>query len=172
MNIGKPGMRRFDPETAAIVVELQQMLFDFGHEIDANQGRNITAFYAEDGVWELGDRHLAGDAAIRDFYTDHYARIAREQKDGQRQLLHAFVNVRVSVAEDRRHATLDFFNLNFSAEGARPIEAAPIAPNMIVECRMECRREPDGAWRITRFAGTPQFVGGESVAARLLGRAG
>ena len=153
--------RRFDPETAAIVMELTQMLYDFGHEIDANQGRDITEYYAADGVWELGDKTLAGHAALNDFYATHYDRVRREEKDGVRQVLHAFVDVRVTVADDRTTATLDFFNLNFSAGGARPV-AGPIQPNMIVECHMDVRREADGMWRIVRFTGVPQFTGGQA----------
>ncbi len=153
--------RNVSPERAAIVIELQQMLFDFGHEIDAHQGRDITDFYAEDGVWVLGTQTLTGHAALREFYTRYYERVAREQKDGQRQLLHAFTNVRVTVADDGASAAIDFFNLNFSAEGARPA-SGPIMPTMIVECRMECRREADGVWRIARFTGTPQFTGAQA----------
>lgn len=153
--------RSFNRETLAIVTELQQMLFDFGYEIDANQGRDITGFYAKDGVWELGSQTITGHAALREFYRDFHERVAREQKDGKRQLLHAFTNVRVTVNDDLVRAVIDFFNLNFSAEGARPV-AAPIMPNMIVECRMECRREADSIWRIVRFTGTPQFSGPEA----------
>jgi hypothetical protein len=38
-------MRKFDQETAIIAIELQQMLAEFGHEIDIDMGLNISDFY-------------------------------------------------------------------------------------------------------------------------------
>ena len=38
-------MRKFDQESAIVVIELQQMLTEFGHEIDTNGGLNIADFY-------------------------------------------------------------------------------------------------------------------------------
>ncbi len=48
-------MRKFDQETAIIAIELQQMLAEFGHEIDANMGLNISDFYTENGTFAVGD---------------------------------------------------------------------------------------------------------------------
>lgn len=161
-------MRELDAETVAIVTTLQQMLYAFGHTIDARYGEGIAEFYAEDGTFVLGDNAYRGRAAITAFYEAHGRRIREEQRDGARQVLHAFVNVRVAV-QDRDHATLDFFNINYSAEGARPVAGA-IAPNMIVECHMACRREANGHWRIAEFRSVPQFVAGEGFVNRLLAR--
>lgn len=161
-------MRRFDTAQAAVVIELQQMLFDFGHEIDANLGRGITDYYAEDGVFALGETRYEGHEAIARFYAEHGERIRNHQKDGVRQVLHAFVNVRVSVHDESR-ATLDFFNINYAASGAAPV-AGPIAPNMIVQCRMEVRRDAtDHRWRILIFSSVPQFMAEDAFAARLIG---
>ena len=159
-------MRELDIETVAIVTTLQQMLYAFGRVIDADYGAGITEFYTEDGAFVLGDNVYRGRAAIAAFYEEHGRRIREQQQDGVRQVLHAFVNVRVAV-EDRDNATVDFFNINYSAPGPRPV-AGPIAPNMIVECHMACRREADGHWRIAEFRSVPQFVAGEAFVNRLL----
>lgn len=160
-------MRRFNAAQSAIVVELQQMLFDFGDEIDAHIGRGITEYYMEDGVFAIGETRYEGRAAIARFYAEHGERIRSQQKDGARQVLHAFVNVRVTI-HDERHATLNFFNLNYAAPGAAPV-FGPIAPNMIVECGMEVHRDPaDDCWRIAEFNSVPQFMAEDRFAATVV----
>lgn len=160
-------MRRFNSETAIAVIELQQMLADFGHAMD-RRSPDVADYYCEDGAFLLGTVVHRGREAIRAFYAAHAERIRTTERDGQRQALHAFVNVRVTI-EDSSHATLDFFNINYSASGARPV-IGPVVANMIVECRMACRREEDGAWRIVEFGGTPQFTAGDAFVDRLAAR--
>jgi len=150
-------MRRLTAETLAITVELQQMLYDFGHEIDVRCGEGIADYYCADGAFVVGDVRYQGRAAIEAFYTAERERIRTTMQDGERQLLHAFVNPRVLVADDHRHATILCTNLNFSSEGARPI-AGPIAANLIVDCRLDCRLEDDGQWRIAEFSANIQFA--------------
>jgi hypothetical protein len=150
-------MRRLTAETLAITVELQQMLYDFGHEIDVRCGEGIADYYCADGAFVVGDVRYEGHAAIEAFYVAERERIRITMKDGQRQLFHAFVNPRVLIADDRRHATILSTNINFSDEGARPI-AGPIAANLIVDCRLDCRLEDDGQWRIAEFSADIRFA--------------
>ncbi|TZG25867.1 nuclear transport factor 2 family protein [Sphingomonas montanisoli] len=149
-------MRTLTPDAALAITELQQMLYDLGHEIDANTGRAIADYYCADGAFVVGEHRYQGHAQLEAFYAAERDRIAKTLQDGERQLLHAFVNPRIFVHDESR-ATIKCFNLNFSAPGARPI-AGPIAPNLLVECRLECRREADGHWRIAEFSSSPQFV--------------
>lgn len=150
-------MRRLTAETLAITVELQQMLYDLGPVIDAHCGDGIADFYCKDGAFVVGDIRYQGHAEIQAFYASERERICTSLKDGQWQLLHAFVNPRVLVADDHRHATILCTNINFSHEGARPIEG-PIAANLIVDCQLECRLEADGHWRIVEFCSDIRFA--------------
>lgn len=150
-------MRRLTAETAAITVELQQMLYDIGHVIDARCGEGIGDFYCTDGAFVVGEIRYQGRSEIEAFCAAERERIRTSLKDGQRQLLHAFVNPRVLVSDDRRQATILCTNINFSHEGARPIEG-PIAANLIVDCRLDCRLEDDGHWRIFEFRSDIQFA--------------
>ena len=151
-------MRQFDQESAIIAIELQHMLAEFGHEVD-NGGLNITNFYTEDGCFAVGDFAHNGHAAIRKFYSDRGERARSVAKDGIRVSCHTFTNVRVSI-ENKDNATIDFINVNYGGEGHPPV-LGPIAPAMATTCRMVCRREADGFWRIAWFGGVPVFVGND-----------
>jgi hypothetical protein len=150
-------MRKFNPDTAVIAIELQQMAAEFAHEIDTNDARNITDFYVEDADFAVGDFSRKGHEAIRKFYADGRERTRTQCKDGARVRCHTYVNFRVTV-EDRDNATLYFTNVHYAGEGRPPI-IGPLNPAMVTECRMVCRRCEDGLWRIVIFDGTPMFVG-------------
>ena len=150
-------MRKFDQQSAIIAIELQQMLMEFALELDTNNGLNITEFYTADGGFAVGDFVHKGHTAIRKFYTDRLERARTTAKDGIRVSAHTFNNFRVSI-QDPNNATIYFVNVNFGGEGPPPI-VGPLAPAMVTNCSMVCRREADGIWRITWFGGTPVFVG-------------
>ena len=152
-------MRKFDQHSAVVAIELQQLIADFAHEIDFNSGRNITDFYTEDGTFAVGDYTHRGHAAIRKFYADREERIPLQHKDGIRVAVHTFLNPRVEV-QDRENATISFTNVNYAGEGHPPVLGS-IEPAMVTACRMVCRREADGIWRIVSFSGTPLFVGND-----------
>lgn len=152
-------MRKLDPETALIAVELQQIVSEFAHELDANNGLNISDFYAADGEFSVGDYTHKGHAAIKKFYADRLARIPPVHKDGIRVSVHTFVNMRVAV-EDPNNATVYFTNVNYAGEGHPPV-LGTINPAMVTDCRMVFRREADGYWRIVLFGGKPKFVGND-----------
>jgi ketosteroid isomerase-like protein len=150
-------MRKLTPETAVIAVELQQILAEFTHDLDFNSCRGIADFYAEDGVFAVGDYTHKGRAAIRKFYDERNERVRAQHKDGIRVSAHTFVNVRITV-EDKNNATAYFTNVNYAGEGKPPVRMT-ITPALVTDCRMTFRREADGNWYITSFTGSALFVG-------------
>ena len=150
-------MQKFTPETAAIALQVQQLVAEFAHEIDTNNGLDIADFYAEDGVFFVGDTEYKGHAAITKFYADRLTRIPSQHKDGIRVGCHTFLNLRSEI-KDRESASVFFTNVSYAGEGHPPVRAT-ITPAMITRCRMDFRLEGDGQWRITAFTGTPLFVG-------------
>src|SRR5882672_4821131 len=113
-------MNNLTPDAALIAMQLQQLLMEFAHEVDLNSGKNIGAFYTEDGAFLLGDFAYRGRAAIIKFYTDRAARVLVEEKDGVRTGRHTFINVRASVA-DSNNATLNFISAHYSGGGKPPV---------------------------------------------------
>jgi hypothetical protein len=150
-------VRRFDPAQAAVALELQQLVSEFAYEIDANGARNVTDYYTEDAVFAVGDFARRGHAEIRQFYADSDAKAAASCKDGRRVRWHTFVNLRFDIA-DQDNGTVWFTNVHYTGEGHPPV-IAPISPAMVTDCRMVCRREADGLFRIVHFDGKPIFVG-------------
>ena len=59
-------------------------------------------------------------------------------------------------------ATVEFIMQNFSAAGSPPLFGAT-TPTIVSDCRLLCRREDDGAWRIAEFTGAPIFVGDDPL---------
>jgi SnoaL-like domain len=152
-------MANLTPENAFISAQLQQLLMEFAHEVDHNGGRNIGAFYTEDGAFLLGDFAYRGRDTIIKFYKDRAAKVIAEEKDGARTGRHTFINMRVSVA-DNDNATLNFISAHYSAGGKPPIPNLK-GPTTVADCHIVCRREADGNWRIVEFKGTPIFLGGD-----------
>lgn len=150
-------MQKFTPETAAIALQVQQLVSEFAHEIDTNNGLDIADFYTADGVFFVGDTEYKGRAAITKFYADRLARIPSQHKDGIRVGCHTFLNLRSEI-KDAENASVFFTNVSYAGEGHPPVRAT-ITPAMITRCRMDFRLEADGQWRITAFTGTPLFVG-------------
>ena len=149
-------MRTFNQQSAIVAIELQQLVAEFAYEVDTNGSRNITQYYAEDGVFAVGDFTRKGHAEIDQFYADGAAKAKALCKDGIRIRWHTFVNFRYDITDDD-NATIHFTNVHYTGEGATPV-MGPISPAMVTDCRMTCRREADGLWRITLFDGTPLFV--------------
>lgn len=150
-------MRKFDPETAAIALQLQQIVAEFAHDLDFNECRGIADFYAEDGVFAVGDYTYRGRAAIAKFYSDRSERVRTQHKDGIRVSAHTFVNLHIDIA-DQNNATVCFTNVNYAGEGQPPVRGT-ITPAMVTDCRMVFHREKDDVWKITSFSGQPLFVG-------------
>lgn len=150
-------MPKFDPESAAVALELQQLVSDFAHEIDSNNGLKIADFYTEDGVFFVGDTPYQGHEVITKFYTDRLARIPSQHKDGIRVGCHTFLNLRVEI-KDQHNATVFFTNVSYAGEGHPPVRMT-ITPAMITSCHMDFRLEADGQWRICAFIGKPLFIG-------------
>lgn len=150
-------MPRFDAQSAATALELQQLVLDFAHEIDSNNGLDIARFYTADGVFFVGDTPYKGHEAIKKFYADRLTRIPGQHKDGVRVGCHTFLNLRVEI-QDREHGTVYFTNVSYAGEGHPPVRTT-ITPAMVTTCRMDFRLEADGEWRIAAFVGKPLFVG-------------
>jgi hypothetical protein len=151
-------MRKFDKDQALAAVELKQLLADYCHELDANKGRNLTQYFTEDCIVDVGVIKYQGHAEMRQHYIDHGEAVAK-MKDASHTARHGFTNFKVTF-ENADRATVTYLVVNFSAEGKEPIMNGS-TPSVITDCRFECRREADGQWKVFAFYGAPIFVGND-----------
>ena len=159
-------MRRFSNEMAIAAIELEQMVADYCHVLDCNEGENGTPFFTEDCVVEVGAISYRGHAAMKKFYSDVAEHARSGEKDGVWTSRHGFINFRVSFSAETR-ATVNFLFVNFSGFGKPPLLAST-TPTIISDARFECRREADGQWRICEFYGTPIFVGDDPLVNKMV----
>ncbi|MGB8363126.1 MAG: nuclear transport factor 2 family protein [Rhizomicrobium sp.] len=152
-------MPRFDQETAKSAMEIHQLIAEWGEELDANGGLAVTRLCTEDCQYLVGGKTLRGHAAVQKFYSDRGERVRTQQKDGIRTQRHTITNLRVSFRAGI-DAEVKFIIVNYSAEGRAPAMNL-VGPTIIADCRMECRLESDGEWRIALFDSTPVFVGND-----------
>lgn len=150
-------MRKFTPDEMLTAYQLEQLLYDFAEELDRNDGKDAGRFYTEDGRFITGAGPVEGRAAIQAFYDKRNENVAKYQKDGTRTGRHTFLNVRVHI-HDGHSATIHFTNVNYAGEGKAPVQGLK-GPSAIADCRMECRRQPDGHWLFSEFAPSQALLG-------------
>ena len=152
-------MARFDQEAAGAVAELQQLVNDWGYELDMNDCKGVPELCTGDCNYIVGGNSHRGPAAIARFYAARNERVRTQQKDGVRTQRHTISNFRVSF-RDRHNASLTFLLVNYSAEGKAPVLNL-VGPTIIADCQFKCRREPGGEWRIAEFNSQPVFIGND-----------
>lgn len=152
-------MPSFDQAAAVKAVALHQLIAEWGYELDFHGGLTMPRLCTEDCRYFVGGKPYLGHAAIAKFYADRGERVRTQQKDGIRTQRHTISGLRVAFsAEDDAEVT--FLLVNYSAEGGAPALNL-VGPTIIADCRMECRLEADGDWRIAMFDSTPVFIGAD-----------
>ena len=156
-------MSQFKGHRASDALDLQQLVSEYCFELDLTGGLDSWRFFTAEGRLEVGQMAFQGHEAMKAFYRDLVDSTASE---GARTTRHLFGNVRVAFAGDD-DATVDFIMQNFSSAGAPPIFGAT-TPTIVSDCKLQCRRESDGAWRIAAFTGAPIFIGDDPLQKKTL----
>ena len=140
-------MAKFSAAQAADVLAIQQVINEWGDELDQNSGLQITAKkvltddvrYFVNGEWREG---IAGVQAFDDGRREQLG-------DNAPVMRHVHGNYRVSfVAED--HAKIGFLLVFFAKAGTPPF-VGYCDPLAVADVEMECRRDADGDWKISLF---------------------
>ena len=152
-------MPRITPENATSRIEIEQLVLDWGYDLDMHGGMNVAPLCTDDCHYLVGGTLHRGHAPVQAFYAARNERVAAQQKDGIRTQRHTISNMRINFpAEDA--GTAQFLLVNYSAEGKAPILNL-IGPTIVADCHMEFRRKSDGEWRISFFDSTPIFIGND-----------
>lgn len=148
-------MAKFSADQAADVAAIQQVINDWGDELDRNDGLSIIAadVLTHDCRYFVGGEWREGAAAAAQFYAERKVRL--EAVGGAPVMRHIMSNYRVSLtAEDS--AEVGFLLLFFAKVGTPPFDTCD--PAAVADVQMECRREADGHWRIAMFNSGQTFI--------------
>jgi hypothetical protein len=152
-------MPKFNQENIVAARELEQLVSDYFAALDSDiESRDVTPYFTEDCIVDIGAITYKGRAAMKAFYAQRAADV-QGSKEGARTRRHAVTNMRISF-KDKTHATLIFLNVTFSGSGKAPILTGA-APTIVTDIRMECRADTNGDWLIAEFYGAPVFVGND-----------
>ncbi len=143
-----------DAQDEAIRSLLQRLEAAYWYDVDHNWGANAHAFYAEDGVFDmgLGSKPHVGRAAVQEFYAWRKAR-------GVRTARHIITNFQVQI-KNPREAILHCIMSLFAADGEPILPSRPAI--MIADVVAEYVLAGDGAWRVRSRSLYPVFMGGEA----------
>src|SRR5262245_5297705 len=140
-------MRTFTAEQAIDVLEIQQVVSDWGYELDAkmsdDDGKGTAALFTEDCFVDMGQVTYKGSEAMLKFYADRNVRVRAQQKDGVRTQRHGLGQVRV-VLNGNGRATATFLIMNYSGEGKPPMidpKGSPTTPTIVTDVRFEFRKD-------------------------------
>ncbi len=138
-------MAKFTSQEAVAWVAIQQLINDWGYELDVNNGLNIADLVTEDCNYTVRAVPRLSRADVAAFYKTRLA----EFPDGPPVQRHAQTNLRVqfnSPCEASITFTLIYFTTAMIAAGA---DAAD--PTAVADVRMEVKCCDDGHWRISMF---------------------
>jgi hypothetical protein len=141
-------------EQALVVVAVQQLINDWGYELDVNNGLQISGLVTADCSYLVGGATRQGRAAVEKFYQERLVRLSA-QPGGVPTQRHTLSNLRVSfrsAGEVSITFSLVYFTTAGMASGLNHADPAAVA-----DVRMDCRLEDDGHWRIAKFDSNQTF---------------
>lgn len=142
-------MAKFTPQQAADVLAIKQVVYEWGDELDIHNGLEMrkAGVLAEDVSYNVGGAWREGLAAVEEFYNGRAE--AMRAGAGLMTMRHIITSLRVSF-EDADHAKVGYLLVFFAALGDGPFDTY-CDPLAVADVKMECRRDTDGEWRISRF---------------------
>lgn len=142
-------MAKFSADEAAALAAIQQVVNEWGDELDQNSGRKMTQadVLTQDVRYFVGGEWREGIAAVQAFYDQRWDTLTAG--DGAPVMRHIHSNFRVRFLEDG-HARVNFLLVFFAKVGEPPFVGYS-DPLAVADVRMACRRGDDGHWRISLF---------------------
>jgi hypothetical protein len=140
---------KFTPQQAADVLAIKQVVYEWGDELDIHNGLRMRQadVLAEDVSYNVGGAWRRGLAEVEAFYKGRAD--AMRAGAGLMTMRHIITSLRVSF-DDADHAKVGYLLVFFAALGDGPFDKY-CDPLAVADVTMECRRDGDGEWRITRF---------------------
>jgi uncharacterized protein (TIGR02246 family) len=145
-------MAKFTAEEAVAWVTIQQLINDWGYELDVNNGLNIADLVTEDCSYTVRAVERKSRADVAAFYKGRLA----EFPDGAPIQRHVQSNLRVQFKSTDSASvtfTLVYFTMAMVAAGADPAD-----PTAVADVLMDVTRCADGHWRIAKFDSAQSLV--------------
>lgn len=152
-------MAKFDPEQAAAVVAIQQLVHEWAHELDVHNGLAAMGdLLTADVRYNVGGALRESRDAVLAFYRERHARLAATA-EGVPFHRHALHNLRTRfAAADRAEIAFGLIYFTTAGTGGGPGAGRDQAdPALVSDVTMTCRREADGHWRIAAFDSALSF---------------
>ena len=148
-------MAKFSAEQAADVAAIQQVINEWGDELDSNSGLKMTDadVLTQDCRYFVGGEWREGLGATAQFYKDRWDRLVAAGGAPVMRHIHSNFRVRFTGADE---AEVGFLLLFFARVGTPPFDTCD--PAAQAEVQMQCRREADGHWRIAMFNSGQTFI--------------
>jgi len=142
-------MAKFSPKQAADVLAIKQVIYEWGDELDRNNGLTMRECdcLTQDVAYNVGGSWRNGLDAVLGFYKQRAE--AAEAAGGLMVMRHIISSLRVRFADDD-NAKVGYLLLFFAKQGEPPFTGY-CDPLAVADVEMECRRDTDGEWRISRF---------------------
>jgi ketosteroid isomerase-like protein len=134
--------------------EIQELINAWAYELDVRNGLHISSLVTEDCLYVVGGTPRNGRSAVEKFYQDRLTRLSA-LPEGVPTQRHALSNLRVNFGGDAEASitfTLVYFTTAGMASGLNHADPAAVA-----DVRMNCRRDADGHWRISKFDSNQTF---------------
>ncbi|MQY30927.1 nuclear transport factor 2 family protein [Nocardia aurantia] len=148
-------MVTFDPDQAVSVIVIQQLVTEWAHELDVNNGIvGMAELLTEDVRYNVGGTVRGNRDEVLQFYKDRYARLEATE-EGVPFHRHTLHNLRVAFT-GADTAEIEFGLAYFTTAGV-PAKQEHADPALLSDVFMDVRRDDDGHWRISRFDSTMTF---------------
>jgi ketosteroid isomerase-like protein len=141
-------------EQALAVASIQHLIHDWAYELDVNNGLHIANLVTEDCHYVVRNAPRLGRAAVEQFYKERLATLSA-QPAGVPTQRHTLSNLRVKFRSSTDVSitfTLVYFTTAGMTSGLGHADPAAVA-----DVRMDCRRDADGEWRISKFDSNQTF---------------
>jgi hypothetical protein len=147
-------MAKFTMDQVIAYTAVQQLINEWGHELDIHNGMHIGDLVTEDCSYMGRGTELKGRAAVIKFYKDRLEQLAATPAGvpiHRHTLSNLIVNFN-SATDVSITFTLLYFTTAGMASGTNHADPAAVA-----DVRMNCRCDTDGHWRISKFDSNQTF---------------
>lgn len=151
-------MAKFTADQVADVLAIKQVIYEWGDELDLHNGESIVErkVLTDDVDYFVGGEWRKGVGQVKGFYD---GRLATQREAGAVMFMRHFItNLKVSFTGEGT-AKADFLLLFYAKPGEPPF-VGDNQPLATADVWMECRRDADGDWRISRFDSRQIFIKG------------